>query len=220
MMVRPIDTGGRDLTGRFDGWDLARAADRLSNEFKGILSRETVERLLEDSLRALGPSKVEIYVPLLAERFARERLGALARVEKRVERTLPSVLFLCTENAGRSQMAAAWLKRLGAGRVLVYSGGSAPVERINPVAVEAMSEAGIDITNEFPKPWTDEVLQSVDVVVTMGCGDSCPIVPGVRYVDWEVEDPAGQGLGQVRAIRDDIEARVRGLLNELEWPST
>jgi len=112
------------------------------------------------------------------------------------------------------------MKRLAAGRALVYSGGSEPASEVNPVAIQAMAEAGIDIADEYPKPWTDEVIQSVDVVVTMGCGDACPVFPGVRYVDWELDDPAGQGLGKVREIRDDIERRVRGLLDELGVSTT
>lgn len=140
--------------------------------------------------------------------------GERARTQRKVT-TMPSVLFLCTHNAGRSQMAAGWLKHLAGGRALVYSGGSEPASEVNPVAIEAMSEVGIDIADEYPKPWTDEVIQSVDVVVTMGCGDACPVFPGTRYVDWEVEDPAGQDLGIVRGIRDDIERRVRALLGDL-----
>ncbi|MCK9496164.1 MAG: arsenate reductase ArsC [Dehalococcoidia bacterium] len=195
--------------------DLERAAERLADEFAGVFNRETVERLLHDSVASLGAGTVQSFVPLLAERFARERLGALARTERKVATTMPSVLFLCTHNAGRSQMAAGWLKHLSGGRALVYSGGSEPGNEVNPVAIEAMAEVGIDIAGEYPKPWTDEVIRSVDVVVTMGCGDACPVFPGIRYVDWEVEDPAGQGLGAVRRIRDDVEQRVRSLLGEL-----
>jgi len=127
-----------------------------------------------------------------------------------------SVLFLCTHNAGRSQMAAGWMRHLSAGRVAVYSGGSEPASEVNPVAVEAMSEVGIDIAGEQPKRWSEGVIAAVDVVVTMGCGDSCPVVPGVRYVDWELPDPAGQPLSAVRAIRDEIEVRARALLAEVD----
>ena len=128
----------------------------------------------------------------------------------------PSVLFLCVHNAGRSQMAAGWLRHLAGDRINVYSGGSEPADRINPAAVAAMAEVGIDITDEFPKPWTDEVVRAADVVVTMGCGDACPLLPGKRYEDWELDDPAGQSVDAVRPIRDDIEQRVRNLLAELE----
>jgi arsenate reductase (thioredoxin) len=127
----------------------------------------------------------------------------------------PTVLFLCVHNAGRSQMAAGWLRHLGGDAVTVLSGGSAPAETINPSAVEAMAERGIDITDQSPKPWTDETVGVADVIVTMGCGDTCPVLPGKRYLDWELEDPAGKGVESVRPIRDDIERRVRGLIGEL-----
>jgi protein-tyrosine-phosphatase len=129
--------------------------------------------------------------------------------------TKPTVLFLCTHNAGRSQMALGYFNHLAGDRGVAWSGGSEPADEINPAAVEAMAEVGIDITGEFPKPWTDEVVLASDVVVTMGCGDACPFFPGKRYEDWELPDPAGQGVDAVRPIRDDVEARVRRLLAEL-----
>lgn len=128
---------------------------------------------------------------------------------------MPSVLFLCTHNAGRSQMAAGFARHLGGGSLEVYSGGSEPADAVNPAAVEAMAEVGIDIASATPQPWTDAVVERVDVVVTMGCGDSCPVFPGVRYVDWELDDPAGAPLEVVRPIRDEIEGRVRALLEQL-----
>ncbi|GHG74276.1 arsenate reductase ArsC [Streptomyces griseocarneus] len=129
--------------------------------------------------------------------------------------TKPSVLFVCVHNAGRSQMGAAFLTHLGAGRVEVRSAGSAPAETVNPAVVEAMREIGIDISAETPKVLTAEAVQSSDVVITMGCGDACPYFPGKRYLDWKLEDPAGQGVAAVRPIRDEIEQRVRGLLGDL-----
>ena len=129
--------------------------------------------------------------------------------------TTPSVLFVCVHNAGRSQMAAAFLTHLGADRVQVRSAGSAPASAVNPAVVEAMREAGIDISAETPKVLTAEAVQSSDVVITMGCGDACPYFPGKRYLDWQLEDPAGQGVAAVRPIRDEIERRIRGLLAEL-----
>jgi len=128
----------------------------------------------------------------------------------------PSVLFVCVHNAGRSQMAAALTQALSAGKVEVRSAGSEPANQINPVAVQVMAEVGLDLSQEFPKPMTDEVVRAADVVITMGCGDSCPIYPGKRYEDWKVEDPAGQPPEKVRAIRDDIRARVERLLSELK----
>jgi arsenate reductase len=128
----------------------------------------------------------------------------------------PSVVFLCTHNAGRSQMAAGWLQRLAGDRIEVFSGGSDPASEVNPAAIKAMAEVGIDIANEYPKPWTDEVIQAADVIVTMGCGDSCPIFPGKRYEEWELTDPESKPVEEVRAIRDEIKQRVETLLTELD----
>jgi arsenate reductase (thioredoxin) len=135
--------------------------------------------------------------------------------EEKTMGTVPSVVFLCVHNAGRSQMAAAWAKSLGGDRLEVFSGGSDPASEVNPVAVEAMREVGIDIKEELPKRWSDDVIRAADVIITMGCGDSCPIFPGKRYEDWDVEDPAGQDVEHVRPVRDDIESRVRALLTRL-----
>jgi len=127
----------------------------------------------------------------------------------------PIVMFLCVHNAGRSQMAAGFMRHLGAGRVDVFSGGSEPADSLNPAVVEAMAEKGVDISDQIPQPWSDEVIRAADVVVTMGCGDTCPYYPGTRYVDWELADPSGKSLEDVRSIRDDIEERVEALLTEL-----
>ena len=131
----------------------------------------------------------------------------------------PSVLYVCVHNAGRSQMAAGYLRHLAAGRVEVRSAGSMPAEQINPVAVEAMREEGIDITAEQPKILTTEAVQDSDVVITMGCGDACPFFPGKRYEDWKLDDPAGQGIDAVRPIRDDIKARIQTLIDSLLTPA-
>jgi protein-tyrosine-phosphatase len=192
------------------------AAGMLTDEFAGVFGPETIERYLAESLLALQAARIKNFVPLFSERFARQRLRALARVEGRIETDIPSIVFLCVHNAGRSQMAAGWATALGGDRVDVFSGGSDPASEINPAAVAAMAEAGIDIADQFPKPWTDEVIRAADVIVTMGCGDACPIFPGKRYEDWEVEDPAGSSLEAVRPIRDDIEVRVRRVLRELQ----
>jgi arsenate reductase len=127
----------------------------------------------------------------------------------------PSVLFMCVHNAGRSQMAAGWLRHLAGDRVAVYSGGSEPADQLNPAAVAAMAEVGIDVRNEFPKAWTDEIVRAADVVVTMGCGDACPLYPGKRYEDWPLDDPAGRELADVRPIRDSIRHRVEELMASL-----
>ena len=128
----------------------------------------------------------------------------------------PTVLFLCIHNAGRSQMAAGWLRHLAGDRVRVLSGGSEPAQQVNPAAVEAMHEVGIDIAEATPRAWTPETLDEADVVVTMGCGDTCPVVPGKRYLDWELTDPAGQPLEVVREVRDEIAEQVRALLGGLD----
>jgi arsenate reductase (thioredoxin) len=131
----------------------------------------------------------------------------------------PTVLFLCVHNAGRSQMALGWFNHLAGERAVAWSGGSEPAEEINPSAVLAMAEVGIDIAGEHPKRWTDEIVRAADVFVTMGCGDTCPYVPGKRYEDWELDDPAGQGVDAVRPIRDEVEARVRALLESIGVPA-
>lgn len=192
------------------------SAVRLHGEFAGVFSEETVEYILADSLqRQLATARVAAFVPLFAERWARERLRASAKAEGLRMTDNPTVLFLCVHNAGRSQMAAGWLRHLAGDRVDVLSGGSAPAEQINTAAVESMREVGIDITDQFPKPWTEETLTAADVVVTMGCGDACPVIPGKRYLDWELDDPAGKPVELVRPIRDDVERRVRVLLADL-----
>jgi arsenate reductase (thioredoxin) len=127
----------------------------------------------------------------------------------------PSVMFLCVHNAGRSQIAAGWLRHLAGDRVDVFSGGSEPASTVNPAAIEAMAEVGIDIRAEFPKPWTDEIIRAADVVITMGCGDACPVYPGKRYEDWVLDDPEGLGLAEVRPIRDQIRGRVEKLMAEM-----
>jgi len=130
----------------------------------------------------------------------------------------PNVLFLCVHNAGRSQMALGWFTHLAGDRAVAWSGGSEPADQVNPSAIAAMAEVGIDISREQPRRWTDEIVRAADVVVTMGCGDACPFFPGIRYEDWALEDPAGKGVDAVRPIRDEIEQRVRALLASLGVP--
>jgi arsenate reductase (thioredoxin) len=194
---------------------LEKGLERLRDEFAGTFSAETVERFMAESLEALGGARLKNFVPLFVHRFARERLRALGQVEGTIAKDVPEVLFVCVQNAGRSQMAAALLDHYAAGRVHVRSAGSAPADEVNPDVVAAMSELGIDVSKEFPKPMTDEVVRAADAVITMGCGDACPIYPGKRYEDWEVDDPAEADLDGVRRIRDDIGARVRKLLDEV-----
>ena len=195
---------------------LRSAATRLQERFTGVFNVETIERFLHQSYSEFASrATVANWLPLLAERFAKQRLTALARVEGRSDDARPVVLFLCVHNAGRSQMALGFFEHHAAGRAIAWSGGSEPTTEVNPAAVAAMAERGIDISAEYPKPWTDEVVRAADVVISMGCGDACPIFPGKRYEDWEVADPADQDVASVRPIRDDIERRVRGLLEGL-----
>jgi arsenate reductase len=198
---------------------LRSAATNLHREFEGVFGTETIELFLATSYEQFAAgAKIVSFVPLFAERFARQRLKALARVEGLAHDGVPIVLFLCVHNAGRSQMALGWLNHLAGGRALAWSGGSEPGKEVNPSAVLAMQEVGIDITEEFPKPWTDEIVRAADVVVTMGCGDACPLFPGKRYEDWELTDPDGKDVEAVRPIRDEIEHRVRALLASLDVP--
>ena len=195
---------------------LRTAAAALAGEFEGIFGAETIERFLTSSYDQFADrATLTNFLPLMAERFARQRLNALAKVEGKAHDGLPVVLFLCVHNAGRSQMALGWFNHLAGDRAIAWSGGSEPGTEVNPAAVAAMAEVGIDIASEFPKPWTDEIVQAADVVVTMGCGDACPLFPGKRYEDWELEDPAGQDVDAVRPIRDEIGQRVRNLLASL-----
>jgi protein-tyrosine-phosphatase len=199
---------------------LRTAATRLQREFADTFGVETIELFLHSSYDQFASrATVPNFLPLLGERFARQRLNALARVEGKITDGKPTVLFLCTHNAGRSQMALGFFIHLAAERGVAWSGGSEPGVEMNPAAIQAMAEVGIDITNEFPKPWTDEIVKAADVVVTMGCGDACPIFPGKRYEEWILPDPAGQSIEAVRPIRDDIEERVRRLLDELGVPA-
>ena len=192
-----------------------QAAAALADEFAGVFSQETIERYIADSLDRLGDARINVFVPVLAHRFARERLRALGQAEGLITKEQPEVLFVCVQNAGRSQMAAGLVKLRSEGRIHVRSAGSQPANEINAAVVEAMEEIGVDMGEEFPKPLTDEVVQAADVVITMGCGDACPIYPGKRYEDWTVDDPAGADIDTVRRIRDDIDTRVRKLTQEL-----
>jgi protein-tyrosine-phosphatase len=195
---------------------LRSAAKTLQEEFTGTFSTETIEQFLQTSFDQFADrAKFTNFLPLMAERFARQRLRALAKVEGKAADGLPVVLFLCVHNAGRSQMALGWFNHLAGDRAVAWSGGSEPGSEINPAAVTAMAEVGIDISGEFPKPWTDEIVRAADAVITMGCGDACPIFPGKRYEDWVLDDPAGKDVDAVRPVRDDIRVRVEQLLDSL-----
>jgi protein-tyrosine-phosphatase len=215
MNDQATDTGG-PMRGALDS-----ITERLATRYHGVFSHETCQLAVSDAWESLVSQATLIppFMPALAEHFAGDQLRAAAQVEGLVPKELSEVLFVCVHNAGRSQMAAALAHSLGAGRIHVRSAGSQPRHEIYPAVIEAMSEIGLDVTQDFPKPLTDIVVRAADVVITMGCGDACPIYAGKRYEDWDVANPADQPIDVVRGIRDEIEARVRQLLETLPAPS-
>lgn len=195
---------------------LDRIAADLSVRFAGTFSPETVGEVVQSSFDLLaGQARITRFLPSLTSRFASERLTALAGTESGARSGPPVVLFVCVQNAGRSQIASAILRALAGDRVRVHTAGSQPTVSINPKVVAALDEVGISIDGEYPKPLTDELVRAADVVITMGCGDACPVYPGRRYLDWELPDPAALSMDGVRSVRDDIDSRVRSLLQEL-----
>jgi len=203
--------------------DLQRALEsgvaQLQSEFSDTFDSETVQRMMYVSYDKLAAhATVRDFLPLLAERFARQQLHARAKINSKSGDEKLVVLFLCNHNAGRSQMAMGFFNHFAGGGAVVWSGGSEPQGAINPAAIAVMAERGIDISGEFPKPWTGEIVKAADVIVTMGCGEAGPAVPGRRYEDWELDDPSGKDLPAVRLIRDEIESRVRWLLDDLRIP--
>jgi protein-tyrosine-phosphatase len=195
---------------------LHSAARDLHIEFRGIFGEETIEALLLDSYAELASrATITRWLIVGAERFARQRLHALVHAQAAASGTVPAVLFLCVHNAGRSQMALGWFRHLAGDCAIAWSGGSEPVSGINPDVLAAMTEVGIDISHEFSKPWTEEFVLAADVVITMGCGDACPLLPGKHYEDWELDDPASKTLEEIRPIRDEIRDRVANLIEKL-----
>ena len=200
---------------------LHRVTERLAYRFSTSFSRETVERYVADSYRLLSQrAKAPHHLVSLTTKFAEDRLGALAVASGRDLRGTPEVLFVCVQNTGRSQLAAALLRQMTGDRVHVRTAGSKPSDRIDPTVVEALDEIGVPVVAEFPKPLTDEVVQAADVVITMGCGDACPIYSGRRYLDWPIPDPVGRSMAEVRAIRDEIAGRLQNLCAELGVDAT
>ena len=196
---------------------LSRVADRIDDSFTGIFSKETIERYVKESYDLLAVNAtVTVHLPSLTERFAKDRLRALAQYETKIEKDKPSILFVCVHNAGRSQMAAALATELSSGRVEVRSAGSAPSDSIPQNVHDAMQEIGLSLEGAFPKPLTDEVVRAADVVITMGCGDACPIYPGKRYEDWSLNDPSELDLDGVKEVRNDISERISNLLKEMK----
>lgn len=210
-----------DMLGRrVDEADPERVLERVSGDlgerYRGVFGAETVERYVRESYELLADRREPgRHLPSLAARFAADRLDALARTRHEPSSVTPEVLFVCVQNAGRSQMASAILRHLAGDRVHVRTAGSDPAGDVRSVVVTALDEIGVSIAGEYPKPLTDEVVRAADVVVTMGCGDACPVHPGRRYLDWDLEDPVGEPLARVRVIRDEIEAHVRELLATL-----
>ncbi len=195
---------------------IRQGAQRLRQEFEGTFNLETIERYMLDSqVLLVSSAKVTRWLPLLVERLTADRLRAVERLDLGAD-AKPAVLFLCVHNAGRSQMGAGWMRQLAGDRMDVFSGGTDPGIALNDTAVAAMSEIGIDITAELPLPWSDEIVRSVDVIVSMGCGDACPIYPGKRYEDWDLLSPSGQPIEVVRMIRDDVRWRVEALIASLQ----
>jgi protein-tyrosine-phosphatase len=196
---------------------LARATAELARRYADFFSTETVARCVEESYTLLAEqATIRTHLVPLTERFAHDRLASLAKAEGLTPHAVPQVLFVCVQNAGRSQMAAALLAQKTRGRVDVRSAGSDPASDVHPTVLAVMAEAGLDLSTAFPKPLTDETVRAADVVVTMGCGDACPVYPGRRYLNWELSDPAGADADAVRTLRAEIDQHVTELLQLLE----
>ena len=191
------------------------AVDRLRDEFRGIHGETTIQRFVDEAISAFAGARIKNYVELFVRRFARERLRALAQVQGGIVKDVPEVLFVCVHDPGRSEMAASLLDRHANGQVHVRSAGSMLTDETDPRVVQVMAELGVELADAFPKPLTDEFIRAADVVITIGCAEACPIYPDKRYEDWQVDDPAGESLLDVRHIRDSIDARTRQLLESL-----
>lgn len=202
-------------------WDnadhtLGRGIEDLAFRYAGSFSTETIDRYVHESYQTLyRTAQIKTHLPVLALRFAAERLAALAQATGKIAKPAPEILFVCTQNSGRSQMAAVLTQRLGGERVHVRSAGSLPAGQVNPTVAAVMTQRGFDLGAEFPKPITDDFIRAADVVITMGCGDACPIYPGRRYLDWDLPDPAEQSFEEVAEIADRIQTKVHQLLSEL-----
>jgi arsenate reductase len=195
---------------------LGRVSADLAQRFAGTFGAETVERYVHESYALLAErAHITRYLTSSTSKFAADRLSALAKEKARPATEIPEVLFVCVQNAGRSQIASAILRHLAGDKVLVRTAGSEPAAAVRSVVTTALDEIGVSLDGEYPKPLTDEVVRASDIVITMGCGDACPVYPGKRYLDWVLDDPAGLPLAQVRRIRDEIETHVRDLVATL-----
>ena len=197
--------------------DATATISELSYTFDGVFTAEAITDAVARAQQALEPQAVvRTYLPVLVKRHAEELLTAQAQADGLIAKAVPELLFVCVQNAGRSQIAAALAAHLAPGKVHVRSAGSQPTGELNPLAVQVLAERGIELTEAYPKPLSDSVLHAADIIITMGCGDTCPIFPGKRYEDWNVADPDGKTLDQVRDIRDDLQNRVATLLRDLD----
>jgi arsenate reductase (thioredoxin) len=195
---------------------LNRVVSALAEKYVGVFAAETIERVVFESYASLLRTGTKASsVTVFAEKFSSDRLRALATAKGNVAKDKPEVLFVCVQNAGRSQMAMALMANLSNGAINVRSAGSMPASEVSEKTIAVMKEIGLDLTEAFPKPLTDDVVQAADVVITMGCGDACPLYPGKKYLDWELEDPAELDLDGVRRVRDEIRAKVEALIAEL-----
>lgn len=195
---------------------LTRISEELASKFAGIFTAEMVERYVFESYTALArTARIKTYLPSITRHFAYERLSALAHLQGQRPSGRTEILFVCVQNAGRSQMAAALLKHHAGDKVSVRSAGSQPAEHLVPNVVAVMNDLGLSLEHEFPKPVTDDVVRAADVVITMGCGDACPIYAGKTYEDWKIDDPEGRPLAEVLAIRGQLEERVKDLMVRL-----
>jgi len=196
---------------------LTRITEGLARTYQGTFSAETIERYVFESYISLArTAKIRTHLPILAERFAKDRLRALALAEGKIEKTVPQVLFVCVHNAGRSQIASALLSHYAGKSVEVRPAGSLPASEVHPVVLDVLAERGIDLAGAFPKPLTDDVVRAADYVITMGCGDVRPIYPGKHYLDWELTDPTDETPEKVREIIAEIDDRVSGLWETIQ----
>lgn len=214
MSNSPVSTP-EDATTK-DTHVLQRIAAHLAERYEGIFTPEMVERYVFESYTALGrTAKIRTYLAATAGHFADSRLRALAQSMDRIDNEVPQVLFVCVQNAGRSQLAAALLQKLGGDRVEVRSAGSLPAHDLHPETRQLLSELGMDTRDAYPKPLTDDVVRAADYVITMGCGDTCPIYPGKKYVDWQVEDPDGKSDAEIHQVLADLDAKVKQLWQDI-----
>lgn len=211
-----MTSGFKDQGSELHFRTLDRVVEKFTEKYQGVFAKETIERVVFESYAALlRTATTDQFVVSLAEKFSADRLRSLFVSQDDSRRELPEVLFVCVQNAGRSQMAMAFMQQFAAGKVRVLSAGSMPAAEISAKTIEVMKEVGVSLEDAFPKPLTDDVVRAADIVITMGCGDACPLYPGKKYLDWDLQDPAELDLDGVRAVRDEIREKVQALLKEI-----